>query len=618
MIVNDRYRYRARDKIVQKMSRDGLTEENRNSGKKIRISRKQKEQMPSLKQEQDMKFPCRKVYVKEREVWTKDRKLQKEPPKRLKQYYIKEFQKQASKNIFLKNGRIGDNATTGKEDCETGETQEKLYRLSFTDENRSMISGYGLGIAKKTAHVLVDSVSGREEEQEEDTGDTTVEAMHKAECVLGHSARYIVRSTSRRMEKKVCFENRILAESSAEKTGEETRASMQKFWQKQRIRKSYQMAKQKEKSAEQTAQATQTIAARVKHVAAEVFKRNRSAFVVAGFVFMLFSVLFTGMSACGAMMQGITASFVGTTYPSEDEDIYATETDYAALEEALQQRIDQIESFYAGYDEYHYQLDEIFHDPYQLISYLTVIYEEFIYAQVRDALANLFAEQYLLTLEEKTEIRTRQNDASGEWEEYEYHILCVSLENKGLDTVVRSHMTEPQAKRYEAYNGTYGNRSYLFQTDDPLSGGEHAVDFVYQLPEEVLSDEVFVNMLREAEKYLGYPYVWGGSSPETGFDCSGYVSYVLNNCGNGWNVGRLGAEGLRQICSYISVEDAQPGDLVFFEGTYDTTGTSHVGIYVGDNKMIHAGSPVKYADISSAYWQSHFLSFGRIPGRGGG
>ena len=321
--------------------------------------------------------------------------------------------------------------------------------------------------------------------------------------------------------------------------------------------------------------------------------------------------------------------------------------DYLELEKKLDEQIRQMESTHPGYDEYRYQLDEIGHDPYQLISHLTAVYEQFTRGQVKPVIKSLFEQQYLLKVWETIEIRTRMEtrvgirptiDAFGnvsmetytyqEEVEYEYKILNVLLKNKGFDTIARKNMDRKQTGRYDAYNLTYGNRPELFGAGSPTysggttgsigsgssggTGGSSGGGFRYDIPEEALSDEKFARMIAEAEKYLGMPYVWGGSSPSTSFDCSGFVCWVINNCGNGWNVGRTTANGLRGKCSYVSPANAQPGDLIFFEKTYNTVGASHVGIYVGNGMMIHCGDPISYTSINSTYWQNHFLGFGRI------
>ena len=287
-----------------------------------------------------------------------------------------------------------------------------------------------------------------------------------------------------------------------------------------------------------------------------------------------------------------------------------------------------------GYDEYNYFLDEIGHDPYQLAAYLTVKFGDYTRSEVQTTLHTLFDLQYELQLEEEVETRYRTETRTGtttstdpetgelieeeyEYEvevPYEYHILNITLRNKNLGHVITKSggMDEDQAERYAILLQTKGNKDYLFADDPYVATSDEYLD--YQVPGEALTNERFANMIREAEKYLGYPYVWGGSSPSTSFDCSGFVSYVINHCGNGWNVGRLTANGLKNYCTVIRSEEAQPGDLIFFQGTYNTSGASHVGIYVGNGMMIHCGNPISYASINTSYWQQHFYCFGRIPG----
>lgn len=350
-----------------------------------------------------------------------------------------------------------------------------------------------------------------------------------------------------------------------------------------------------------------------------------------GLLFMVISGMF---SSCSTMFQGGTQVVLGTSFTAEDEDILGTDEDYTALENDLRSQVDNIESTHPGYDEYRYALDEIGHNPYELASYLTVVFEDYTREEVQATLQQLFEQQYELILEEEVEIRTRTETRTGTrthtdpetgetWEEeyeyeveveYEYYILNVTLRNYGLGNVIRSSgLSADQLERYEVLLETLGNRSYLFGEDvssAPGGGGEYTD---YDIPGEALTDTAFANMIREAEKYLGYPYVWGGSSPSTSFDCSGFVSWVINNCGNGWSVGRQTANGLKNLCDIIPPSEAKPGDLIFFQGTYNTSGASHVGIYVGNGMMIHCGDPISYASIQTNYWQQHFYCFGRIP-----
>ena len=299
--------------------------------------------------------------------------------------------------------------------------------------------------------------------------------------------------------------------------------------------------------------------------------------------------------------------------------IIGADNDYKALEAALRNKINNIERTHSGYDEYRYDLDEINHNPYELAAYLTVKFEDYTRDEVQATLQWLFEQQYELTLTEVVEIRTRTTSSTDpetgetttEEEDYEYYILNVKLRNKGLNSVIsNSGLSEDDMERYRILLQTRGNRPDIFGNDIYATPGGEYTD--YDIPGEALTDTRFANMIREAEKYLGYPYVWGGSSPSTSFDCSGFVSYVINHCGNGWSVGRLTANGLMGVCDIIPKSSAKPGDLIFFQGTYDTSGASHVGIYVGNGMMIHCGNPISYASIESNYWQQHFYCFGRI------
>ena len=338
--------------------------------------------------------------------------------------------------------------------------------------------------------------------------------------------------------------------------------------------------------------------------------------LVGGLFFIIASSMFT---SCGAMFQGGMQTVLGTSFTAEDEDIIGADDDYKALEASLRNEINQIEQTHSGYDEYRYDLDEINHNPYELAAYLTVKFEDYTRSEVQGTLQWLFDQQYELTLTEEVEIRTRTvsstdpetGETTTEEEEYEYYILHVKLRNKGLNSViVGSGLSEDEMERYTVLLETRGNRPDIFGDDIYATPGGEYTD--YDIPGEALTDTRFANMVREAEKYLGYPYVWGGSSPSTSFDCSGFVSWVLNNCGNGWSVGRQTANGLMGCCDIIPQSSAEPGDLIFFQGTYDTAGASHVGIYVGNGMMIHCGNPISYASIESNYWQQHFYCFGRV------
>ncbi len=402
----------------------------------------------------------------------------------------------------------------------------------------------------------------------------------------------------------------VKEEDVAKKTGSNPRS---REAQKKIIKREMQEAAYK-KSAKEAANEVGNISRRFVDQAEDIagkvaeFIKEHPKEIAIGVAVVLLIIFIAGtFSSCGSVAGGMSNIGVTTSYTAEDADILAAEADYRELEEELQDTIDNIEDDYPDYDEYQYELDNIGHNPYQLAAFLTVLFEDYTEAEVQETLQEIFERQYELTIEEIVEERT---DEDGE--AYDYYILKTTLVNNTMDTVVREWgLDDDTLGRYEILLETYGNRKYLFEDDiyaivDP--------EDEYEVPPEALTDTRFANMLREAERYLGYPYVWGGSNPSTSFDCSGYVCWVINHCGNGWNVGRTTANGLRARCTRVSVSDARPGDLIFFQGTYDTPGASHVGIYVGNGMMIHCGNPIKYSSINTAYWRSHFMCYGRING----
>lgn len=351
--------------------------------------------------------------------------------------------------------------------------------------------------------------------------------------------------------------------------------------------------------------------------------------MVFGILALLVIMVFSSLSSCSVMMEGAMGSILGTSYTSEDPDIIQTEANYTALESELQRKLANIESTYSGYDEYRYDVDSVGHNPNELISYLTAKFDAFTPEQVQAELEAVFEKQYSLTTREVVEIRYRTETRTGTTtstdpetgetttEEYtyevevpyEYKILYVTLRNKGFGTVAVEGLTEEQKERYAATLSMKGNKPYLFGND--IYANESAGED-YDIPGEALADPEFAALITEAEKYLGYPYVWGGSSPSTSFDCSGFVCYVFTNSGV-HNLPRTTAQGIFNQCAHISPSEAKPGDIIFFTGTYNSSGpVSHVGIYVGDNMMIHCGSPLQYARPDSSYWSQHFYAFGRL------
>ena len=430
------------------------------------------------------------------------------------------------------------------------------------------------------------------------------------------------------------------AETAAETAGDTASNAFSRWRQKQAIKKEYAAARAGKtaggsagyaagagkaaggasaKGAGKAAKETKNVLERV----AEFISYHGHTILMLGGLLLTIMVVASAMGSCSAFFQSSTNLVVGTSYTADDADIVGVEEDYKELEAELQERLDNIEDEYDGYDEYRIHSDQIGHDPYELASYLTILFQSYKRDQVQSTLQELFEGQYELTIEEEVEIRTREVEHSStdpetgeedtwtETEEYEYYILNVNLKNNGLGKVImEAGLTEDEMSRYAVLMQTYGNRKEVFG-DNPYAVAVEDV-LHYDIPGEALTDERFRRMIAEGEKYLGYPYVWGGSSPSTSFDCSGFVSWVVNHCGNGWNVGRQTAEGLRTCCSIIPRSEAKPGDLIFFKGTYNTSGASHVGIYVGDGMMLHCGKPIQYASCETSYWQSHFYCFGRL------
>ena len=618
-------------------------------------------------------------------------------------------------------------------------------RLSFDDGN-GMVKGSGAGFKSRAGSTVTDTAAGSvrkaagaagfaahaklSEAEDENVG---AQAAHRTEMAAEDSLRTLssrrVRKSSRkaratRRKAEEAGVNRLFfakeegtRTAKAAKIEADKKITIKKFFQKQRQRRMYAQAKKEEKTVETLIKTQQNLVTKAAVVMKEAFVRNSRVFMILGLMGVFFLLISASLTSCTALMQGAGSSVVGTTYPSTDEDIYAVENRYRELEAALNAQINAMRSAHPEYDDFRYQIDEISHNPYHLISYFTTKYGEFTYDQVKDELEEIFREQYGLTtsgernvtVTETKKVRvgeslgqvvtsgycncpiccgqwsggptasgvyptaahtiavdasnpfvpmgthvvmngveyvvedtgnfarygvqfdvyyddhtTAQNHGHQTWDAYladdngsqEIEVTTtqtvnrysVSLTNHNLDTVLRNRMTDDEKVRYSLYNRTFGHRDYLFDLNSlPTYGGNG-----YTIPPEALSDERFARMIEEAEKHLGTPYVWGGYAPG-GFDCSGFVSWVINHCGNGWDYGRMTAEGIRQVCAYVSPEEAKPGDIIFFERTYDTAGASHVGIYVGDGMMIHCGKPVQYTTIHTDYWNNHFMQFGRLP-----
>ena len=482
---------------------------------------------------------------------------------------------------------------------------------------------------------LVLSQVHREIAQSEDDN-VGVEAAHKTEEAVESGGR-LVRSTHRahqlkpyraaiRAEKKLEQANIDALQKKAE-IDSPTSNPVSKWQQRQAIKRQYAAAKQNHaaqataKAAENTAKAAKKATEKAEEAGKYVWEHRRG-FAIAAAVLLMLAFLLNGLSSCSALMDGVGSGIAASTYPSQDADMLGAEAQYCAMEAELQRYLDTYESTH-DYDEYHFDLDSIEHDPYVLISILTALHQgEWTLEEVQGTLQMLFDRQYILT--EDVVVETRYRTETDTWTDadgnthtdtyqvpYDYYICTVTLENFNLSHVPIYIMGEEQLEMYATYMATLGNRPDLFPGSEYIGKYVEGNYTDYDIPPEALEDEVFAAIISEAEKYLGYPYVWGGSSPSTSFDCSGFVSWVINH--SGWDVGRLGAQGLCNICTPVSSANVKPGDLVFFTGTYDTPGVSHVGIYVGEDRMIHCGDPISYADLNSSYWQSHFYRYGRLP-----
>lgn len=409
--------------------------------------------------------------------------------------------------------------------------------------------------------------------------------------------------------------------------------------QKKRIQREMIKTAEKKKSAEAAKKAGKKgadkagdVMDKIWKVLAKVLKENSGIIPVLLIIGIVVLIISTCLSSCSIVAGSLQNASVASSYTADDSEILASDAYYSDLETDLRNEINSIETDYPGYDEYNYTLDEIGHNPYQLAAILTVLYEDYTFSEVQGMLDAIFDAQYELTVDAVVETRTRTETRTGTrtvWDdtakqyvteeytyevevEYEYYILNVTLTNLPMETVLHEiGLSEDQIARYRLLVETYGNKKHLFGGD--IYGNQNPGDYQdYTIPPEHLTDQQFANMIRCAEQFLGYPYVWGGSSPQTSFDCSGFVSYVINNCGNGWSVGRQTANGLLNCCTRIPESEAKPGDLIFFQGTYNTSGASHVGIYVGNGMMIHCGNPIQYASINTSYWRQHFYTFGRI------
>jgi len=531
-------------------------------------------------------------------------------------------------------------------DDEKGKAKTRLY---FEDEikmpkGQSKLQFEADKSVRKVGDTLASGIHGKIHEVEHDN--SAVEAAHRTEIVAETAVRHYSHHKKSRANKPFEKVSKLEHEAQVadtklhyEKTQQEhpemkkQRPNMNKHYQKQSIKKEYAAAR---KSGSQTASAaTKNTGKKAREKAADKIKefvaKNKKVFIWIGVGLMILVLLAAGISSCTAMFSSTGTSIIASSYLSEDEAMLGAEEQYLQMEAELQDKLDNFESYYPGYDEYNFDLDDIEHDPYVLISILSALHEaEFTLDEVQSTLQMLFDKQYILTTEEIVEVRYRTETRVGSYTTtdpetgattthyytyevevpYNYYIMNVTLENFNLSHVPVYIMSQDQLSMYATYMSVVGNREDLFPSSEYVDKYITDPPDEYTVNSAYLEDETFATLIEEAEKYLNYPYVWGGSNPDTSFDCSGFVSYVLTNSGL-VNTGRLGAQGLYNVCTPVSIANAKPGDLVFFVGTYDTPGVSHVGIYVGDGVMLHCGDPIQYSSINTSYWQSHFYAFGR-------
>lgn len=483
--------------------------------------------------------------------------------------------------------------------------QSDLYHRSPAAPMKTAVSYTGQEVKNK----LHSKISETEHEN------SAVEAAHKTEQKAETLAQYSVRTAkyidgkrkaapyqkvARLQHRAEKAEVKAIHEKTLAENPQLKKSALKKFQQKQRIKKQYQKAKRAEQSAKAAKKTAQNTERATRRFVAFVW-RHKIVFGVILIIALLVAWLGTVLSSCSVMLTTGTNSLMVSSYFAEDEDIYAAEEYYTGLEQDLQDKINRIESDYPGYDEYKYNMAQVGHNPYELVSYLTAVYQDFTFNSIKGNLDELFNSQYHLRITETTEQRT-----DGDGNAYDYKILNVTLTNDGFTQA----LTADQREMYYIYLESKGNRNYLFADDIYAneSGGPG-----YTIPGEALTDETFRRLITEAEKYLGFPYVWGGSTPATSFDCSGFVCWVFSNSGV-YPLSRTTAQGIYNQCARISPQEAKPGDLIFFKGTYATSEISHIGIYVGDGMMIHAGNPIQYTSVNTNYWQSHFFAYGRLGG----
>jgi cell wall-associated NlpC family hydrolase len=653
--------FHAPDKVTQQMTRDGLTELNKATGAAGNISARdapaenvQNSGGEALNKGGEVIDRVKSEYRAHRNKKTvkrfnKEIRRTKGEPSRL-QFTAEERADPALSKAIGKSDRAADKVDAARArlpkqkelsiqrvfDEPTGKAKT---RLSFRDTEKPLNGKLQHNLLSRPKQEAALAAHGEVERSNAD-GNIGVQAAHFAERRAEGAARKV--QSGYRSLKTRPYRAAAKAEKSAAKANvnalyqKALRADpelakgniLQKSLYKRKIKRDYakafrqgniQTAKKTAATIKKTAQkATETA-----QKTAAFAVRHWKGLAVVGASVLLLVLLFGGLSSCGSMLSGGFNAIIGTSYTAEDNDITGVDGSYTALETALRNRIANITNEFPGYDEYRISVDEIGHDPFELASYLTALFNSYIPAEAQAELNRVFNQQYTLTITPVTEVRYRTEERTGSYTDaegnehsytytvevpYNYYILNVTLRNHSLGSVAAANLTPEQKKMYDIYMETQGNKPYLFEDNPYVNRGAYTD---YDIPPDALTDTKFAAMIQEAEKYLGYPYVWGGSSPATSFDCSGFVSWVVNH--SGWNMGRLTATGLMNQCAIIPPSEAKPGDLIFFQGTYDTAGASHVGIYVGGGMMIHCGNPISYASVTTTYWTNHFYCYGRLP-----
>ena len=649
-----------RDKITQRMTHDGLTLDNQTTGENVNVSSREAEQEYTaepggtaekvLERAGDIRdrHKAKQAAKDAGDVVTEAGEALHRPSSRLQftaaeradprlSKYVRKAEKQADKLDAAKDALPKKRVVTKETvyDEASGRARTKL-RFDKVEKPAPQLKPNPMSRPVQEAGLFV---HGKIHEVEHEN--VGVEGGHKGEKLAERQAGKAIRSGIRRHKlkpyraaakaerKSIAANAEYIYQKSLRDNPELAQAvsnPVSRFWQKQKIKRDYAKAAraagqtaQGAASTAKTAAAAAKKAAQKSEKAASFVARHWKGALVIGGVGLLLLMIMGGLQSCTAMFGGTGTGLAATSYLSEDADMLGAEAAYAELEADLQHELDNYESLHPGYDEYRFDLDEISHDPYVLTSILSALHGgAFTLDEVQGDLAMLFEQQYTLTQTIETEIRyrteTRTDSEGNEYEvevPYTYYICNVTLTNNDLSHLPVYLMDEEQLSLYAAYMQTLGNRPDLFPTGSYPHASTVKEPTYYEIPPEALEDETFAAMIAEADKYVGYPYVWGGSSPSTSFDCSGFISWVLNQ--SGWSVGRQTAQGLYNLCTPVTAGQAKPGDLVFFVGTYDTPGVSHVGLYVGNSVMLHCGDPISYTNLNSSYWQSHLFCYGRLP-----